>query len=307
LFVPCLLFHARRLDKLDADGNPMLARALKVFSPKFPAVPVTSFSVLEDLSQLALGLGNGAVMLFDGNILRDRNVKQALIQGQGPTVVSVHFREPDSPPLGADGLPIASAVSNKAPQPISLFVVTTASVSTIYTKHPRMPRVEIDGDNGCEELLGTCVNDEKRLVVTTKDAVFFYEAEEKREAYGFEGTKKIAFWFNGYLVLVCPNKNVMDDSGPKSSKSAAAAVSDKPAAASLGYDTLSIYDLKNKFIAYTHKVRNVSTSHFSLLVFITGGSRMILTKCISLLLSPCVCFSSNPSLCCPPSFPLCSW
>lgn len=46
--------------------QPQMARALKVFSPKFPAVPVTSFSVLEDLSQLAIGLGNGAVMLFDG-------------------------------------------------------------------------------------------------------------------------------------------------------------------------------------------------------------------------------------------------
>jgi len=233
-----------RLDKTDADGTPMLARAIKVFSSKFPAVPVTSFAVLEDLSQLALGLGNGAVMLFDGNLLRDRNVKQALIQGQGPTVVAVHFREPDSPPLGADGLPLPSSGSSKAPQPISLFVVTTATVSTIYTKHPRLPREEIDSDNGCEELLGTCVNEpEKRLVVTTKDAVFFYEPEEKREAYGFEGSKKIAAWFNGYLVLVCPNKSM--DSG------AAAAAGGMGGREALGTDTLTIYDLKNKFIAYT--------------------------------------------------------
>lgn len=29
-----------RLDQSEPDGNPMLARALKIFSPKFPAVPV---------------------------------------------------------------------------------------------------------------------------------------------------------------------------------------------------------------------------------------------------------------------------
>lgn len=190
-----LLPSFRRLDQNDADGNPMLARAIKIFSPKFPAVPVTSFTVLEDLSQLALGLGNGAVMLFDGNLLRDRHVKQSLIQGQGKTVVSVHFREPDT--TSADGTPI------KNPQPISLFVVTTNTISTIFTKHAKFPRLEIDSENGCEELAGTCMNDEKRLVVSTKDAVFFYESEEKREAYGFEGNKKMAHWFNGYLVLVC--------------------------------------------------------------------------------------------------------
>ena len=40
LFSPLPLAR-RRLDQTDAEGNPMLARALKVFSPKFPAVPVS--------------------------------------------------------------------------------------------------------------------------------------------------------------------------------------------------------------------------------------------------------------------------
>src|SRR5690242_8051364 len=46
LCFPCV---CRRLDKPDAEGHPQLARTLRVFSPKFPAVPVTSFTVLEDL------------------------------------------------------------------------------------------------------------------------------------------------------------------------------------------------------------------------------------------------------------------
>ena len=278
-----------RLDKTDAEGNPMLARALKVFSPKFPAVPVTSFTVLEDLSQLALGLGNGAVMLFDGNLLRDRNVKQSLIQGQGKTVVSVHFREPDAPAAAAaPGAAPSSSSSSSAPsssssssssskgvqQPISLFVVTTATVSTIFTKHPRLARLEIDSDNGCEELMGTCMNDEKRLVVATRDAVFFYEAEEKREAYGFEGSKKIAMWFNGYLVLVCENSKNID-----AGVAGAAAGDQKSKGASMKLstpDTLTIYDLKNKFIAFTLKMESISllVSEFSSLFVVTSDHKL---------------------------------
>lgn len=242
--------------------------------------------MLEDLSQLALGLGNGAVMLFDGNLLRDRNVKQSLIQAQGSTVVSVQFREPDSAPASASAA-VSSAPgsgASKAPPPISLFVVTTTNVSTIYTKHPRLSRVEIDGDNGCEELAGTCVNDEKRLVVATKDAVFFYEAEEKREAYGFEGTKKIAAWFNGYLVLVCENSRNIEASVAAAKDAASAAggagLGDKAGPGSsllkapAGSDTLTIYDLKNKFIAYNLKLESVAllVAEFSSLFIVTQGS-----------------------------------
>lgn len=70
-----------KLDKEDQYGNPFCARTIKVFSAKFPPVPVTCFSVLEDLTQLAIGLGNGAVMLFDGNILRDRSCRYVFCLG----------------------------------------------------------------------------------------------------------------------------------------------------------------------------------------------------------------------------------
>jgi hypothetical protein len=77
-----------RLDKFDNDGVPICVRTLKIFSSKFPPVPVTSFSILEDLSQVAIGLGNGAVMLFNGNIMRDSSCKQSLLQREGKIVTS---------------------------------------------------------------------------------------------------------------------------------------------------------------------------------------------------------------------------
>ena len=73
-----------RTDKLDADGAPTLLRRLKLFNDKFPEVPVTSLSVLEDLSELAIGLGNGAVFLFSGDLIRDRAPRQILLKRDGP-------------------------------------------------------------------------------------------------------------------------------------------------------------------------------------------------------------------------------
>jgi len=261
-----------RMDvKGDVEGAPQMARAIKLFSQKFPPVPVTSFTVLEDLSQLAIGLGNGAVMLFDGNLIRDRNVRQTLIQGQGDTVVSVHFREPDAPSTTGS----STSASQKTPPPVSLFVVTTRSVATIYTKLPggKYPRDEIDSENGCEELGGCCMNDEKRLVVATKDAVFFYEAEEKREAYGFEGNKKLCAWFNGYLVLVNENlKNIEANAAAVSGVDGGAGGVKRKLAKT---DTLTIYDLRNKFIAYTSKFESCAfvVSEFSSLFLITQDKK----------------------------------
>jgi hypothetical protein len=42
--------------------------------------------VLEDLSELAVGLGNGAVFLFSGDMIRERTPRQILLKRDGPCV-----------------------------------------------------------------------------------------------------------------------------------------------------------------------------------------------------------------------------
>jgi hypothetical protein len=60
----------RRLDKTDENDAPVCARQIQVFQDqkKITPAPVSCFAVTEDLSQLAIGLGNGCVLLFDGNL-----------------------------------------------------------------------------------------------------------------------------------------------------------------------------------------------------------------------------------------------
>lgn len=202
--------------KLDAENKePVCLRTIPLFSSsKFPEVPVTCFSLLEDQSQLAVGLGNGALMLFE---LYRTTIRQQLLLPEGPCVTGVHFRE-----NGAN---------------VSLFVVTSEEVMTFFTKPENtqsrllssrgsgVTKVVIDSGGGCE--IGCSIlTEEKQLVVAQDQAVFFYEPEEKGICFGFEGKKHLVGWFNHYLYLVYE--------GNKDERV-----------------HLTIYDIKNKFIAYS--------------------------------------------------------
>ena len=61
------------LDKVDENG-PYLVRALKI--TKTQVFPISCLAVKEDCSQIAIGMCNGAVVSFHGDILRDRSPKQ---------------------------------------------------------------------------------------------------------------------------------------------------------------------------------------------------------------------------------------
>lgn len=161
-------------------------------------------------------------MIFEGNLLK-ANPKQDLLQREGACVTGVHFRE--------------------AGPKNSLFVVTTDAVVSFFPpyigSHGSHGRIELDNEGGCE-LNCSVVTDEndtsgfgQQLVAARREAVFFYDVDSKGICFGFDGLKKSVGWFSNYLVLVNeiptePKKN-----------------------------TLTIYDLKNKFIAYAAKVETI--------------------------------------------------
>jgi hypothetical protein len=64
------------MDKEDKNGGPLLLRSLPVRA----SVGTTCMEVLEDLSQLAVGLMDGSVILIKGDIGRDRAPKQRVVQ-----------------------------------------------------------------------------------------------------------------------------------------------------------------------------------------------------------------------------------
>jgi len=97
------------LDKTDKNKNPQNIRSIKILFENKPYTvrilprafiflifffsQVSCIAALENLSQLAVGLANGAVILMRGDISRDRFIKQKiLLKGNNP-ITGLSFRE----------------------------------------------------------------------------------------------------------------------------------------------------------------------------------------------------------------------
>eukprot|EP01114_Cavostelium_apophysatum_P016791 TRINITY_DN4846_c1_g1_i1.p1 TRINITY_DN4846_c1_g1~~TRINITY_DN4846_c1_g1_i1.p1 ORF type:complete len:953 (+),score=293.87 TRINITY_DN4846_c1_g1_i1:58-2916(+) len=215
-------------DKTDAkSGDPLLVRSIKIL----PATVVTAMAVSEDLTQIAIGLCNGLVVLIRGDIVREKNSKQVHLGSEtGIPVTGLGFKEQDS----------------------ALFVVTSDSVNVFHTNSRDMRLEVLDDTKGCG--VGCCVmNDEQEMVIGRNEAVYFYESDGMGPCFGFEGDKKLLSWFRGYLVVVGQDPS------------------------NLKFNTFNIYDLKNKFIAYSEtRFQNVTQviSEWGLIFVTTGDGKI---------------------------------
>lgn len=71
--------------------SPTCTRTIKVQHGGKP-YPVSTFAVLENMSQLAIGLANGVVILIRGDLFKDRTTKQKVIyEGQEPITGKLQF------------------------------------------------------------------------------------------------------------------------------------------------------------------------------------------------------------------------
>jgi vacuolar protein sorting-associated protein 11 len=225
------------LDKRDKQGTPLLLQSVRLQRDK--PVPVTCFAVTEDLSQIAIGLADGAVVLVTGDIVRARAPKQQVLRrasAGNDYVTGLGFRE--------------------RPNRAILFVTTSASVLSYVTRSSGSSRADSDEDasavavsssssgaikqrvldpaSGAELHCVTMSQDNGYVVVGRQEAVFFFDAGGRGPCFAFEGLKQRLMWFRSYLVVVTskdPNARL---------------------------NTLNIYDLKNKLIAYTGSFERIA-------------------------------------------------
>lgn len=91
-------------------------------------------------------------------------------------------------------------------------------------------------DFGCSTL-----SDSREWVVATPHEVTFFTHEERRRTIALEGKKQKILWYRQYLVVVSEEKKLFGTKTGLSTGQATGIVS----------TVLTIYDLKNKFIAYS--------------------------------------------------------
>ncbi|KAM3830816.1 vacuolar protein sorting-associated protein 11 homolog [Vipera latastei] len=207
------------LEKRDG-GTPQCTRI-------FPAIPgnkltlVSCLTVHENLNFMAIGFVDGSVVLIKGDITRDRHSKTQVLQEGGHPVTGLVFRQ-----------------SSKTTH---LFVATTEKIQCYTLSVKDCPLLELDM-RGCGLRCSTLSDPSQDLqfIVAGDECVYLYQPDERGPCFAFEGQKLIVHWYRGYLIIVSKDwkaspKSEFPGGDPQNS--------DK--------QILNIYDLGNKFIAYS--------------------------------------------------------
>jgi hypothetical protein len=221
-------------------GKAICVRTFKVF-PRGGEYTVTSFAVVEDGTLLALGLENGTVLLYRGDLIRDRNMKNKPLRvaaegGEAEPVTGLGFKE--------NGV-----------RSYTLFVSTPGRV-VAFSLNQRGELLESLEDQGCVEKCAV-LSEDGDFVIGRREAVYFYYAEGKGPCFVFEGEKRILGWFRSYLLVVGRDAH------------------------NAKLNSFTIYDLKNKFIAFSasfSEISHVVCEWGSIFLFTEGKKLFQLTE-----------------------------
>ncbi|CAO3619104.1 unnamed protein product [Mucor hiemalis] len=178
------------------------------------------------MSQAAIGLANGVVILIRGNLAKDKTTKQKVIyEGEEP-ITGLGFREQTKSTI--------------------LFIVTTGSIMSYNTTAVK-PTVTVLDEQGCG--LGCAVmNDQQEMIVGRDEAIYLYDPTGRGPCFAYDTPKSTLKWFkSSYLVIVSPPVTT----STHLSSGAKASLNFNPKRTSTNELTkIAIFDTANKFVAY---------------------------------------------------------
>ncbi|KAG2565669.1 hypothetical protein PVAP13_7NG132300, partial [Panicum virgatum] len=212
------------LDKVQEEGSstttPLCVQILRVFTDHFPQAKITSFMVLEEAPPILLI----AIGLDNGLIY--------CIKGDIARERITRFKlQVEAASDGSTSLPITGLGFRVEGQAHQLFAVTPSSV-TLFNLHVQPPRRQTLDQIGCQTN-AVAMSDRMDLIIGRPEAVYFYEVDGRGPCWAFDGEKKLVGWFRGYLLCIIEDQRTLKG-------------------------TLNVYDLKNRLIAHSMPVGDVS-------------------------------------------------
>ncbi|KAI1314698.1 hypothetical protein EDD11_001867 [Mortierella claussenii] len=232
------------LDKPDRNRpGPTLERSIRV-NQAGSTFPVSALAVLENLSQIAVGLANGTVVLISGDLMRERTTAQKTVHQNDEPITGLGFKEQQRGAL--------------------LYIATTAKV-LLYNTFSKTTQTLDDHGGG----LGCAVMNEttQELAIARDEAVFFYGPDGRGPAYAYDGPKTFISFYKSYLVLVSPPNIPAAASRTFGIDSASVSANDTT--------KLTIIDTVNKFTAYqatfSQGIRSVICEWGSIYIVENGG------------------------------------
>ncbi|KAF9935236.1 hypothetical protein FBU30_006321 [Linnemannia zychae] len=207
------------LDKLDRNKPGFTSeRSIRV-TQQGNAFPVSALAVLENLSQVAVGLTNGTVILINGDLMRERTTAQKVVHQNDEPITGLGFKEQQKGAL--------------------LYIATTSKVLLYNTSTKHTQTLDDQGGG-----LGCAVMNEstQELAIARDEAIFFYGPDGRGPAYGLDGPKTFITFYKSYLVLVSPPNIPLAASRTFGVNNVSVSANDTT--------KLTIVDTANKFTAY---------------------------------------------------------
>ncbi|XP_046814687.1 vacuolar protein sorting-associated protein 11 homolog [Vespa crabro] len=223
------------LAKPDKQGNPTCVRITRAI-PSYKAFPATALCVHTSLSLMAVGFGDGSIMLYRGNLTRERKNKIKVLKDTNISITGLAIRS-----IGKQ---------------YHLFVATNNSVF-LYNITLKDKEYKSTLDNmGCSKkcsVLAESMQD-SHFMIGRNDAIYCYTTDGRGPCYAVQGQKIMLEWFRSYLVIVAKEAaNV-----PRTTTTISAKPNTiEPIPPGVDKHMITVLDIQNKFIVFSAPMLSV--------------------------------------------------
>ncbi|GAB0139157.1 hypothetical protein EsDP_00007370 [Epichloe bromicola] len=146
--------------------------------------PISAFAASDDLSQIAVGFGNGSVTLIRGDLIHDLGTKQRIVYESEEPVTGVQL-----------------ATDEKL---TTLFISTTTRILRLglSRKGQGLPPKTVE-DSGCAWGCMALDKETGEVVVARDDAIYTYSLDGRGPPKAYEAPKTLIAVYNNYVALKC--------------------------------------------------------------------------------------------------------
>ncbi|KAL7292944.1 hypothetical protein TKK_0013397 [Trichogramma kaykai] len=217
------------LDKKDKQGNPLCIRISRAI-PSYKAIAATTLCVHSSLTLMAVGFEDGSIMLYRGDLTRERKNKIKVLKDSNMKIT---------------GLAIHVAAKQ------SYLYVTTTNNAYLYniTVRDKETKSLLD-DFGCALKCSIFAESKQdgQFMVGRSDAIYCYTPDGRGPCYAIDGKKTLLKWFRNYLVII--TEGVEAASGT--------VITPKlDAQPGIVNNTITILDIQNKFIVFAASLPSI--------------------------------------------------
>ncbi|KAF7418083.1 hypothetical protein HZH68_000736 [Vespula germanica] len=242
------------LAKPDKQGNPTCVRITRAI-PSYRAVPATALCVHTSLSLMAVGFGDGSIMLYRGNLTRERKNKIKVLKDTNISITGLAIRS-----IGKQN---------------HLFIATNNCVF-LYNITLKDKEYKSTLDNmGCAKkcsVLAESMQD-SHFMIGRNDAIYCYTTDGRGPCYAVQGQKIMLEWFRSYLVIVAKEAaNV-----PRTTTTISAKPNTiEPIPPGVDKHMITVLDIQNKFIVFSAPMLSVQAvlSEWGGFFILSGDSKL---------------------------------